>query len=75
MPTASEQLRALWEDDADALRYLAKQGIREVKNGVLVAPNKIDDWSRISWSAAYYLCDEWDFCIVGADDPILGEKK
>lgn len=67
MPTASEQLRALWEDDAEALSFLAKQGIREVKNGVFVAPENDKDWSPMSWSAIYYLCDEWDFCVVEAE--------
>lgn len=61
----------LWNSDADALRFLARHGIREVRNGIFVAPERNDGWMPTCWAAAHYLCDEWDFCIVRADDPIL----
>jgi hypothetical protein len=61
MPQASEELRAMWGDDNEALTYLEGRGIKEPdRNGMLVIPNGFDLTDK-DVAAIRYLMDEWDF--------------
>lgn len=60
MPQASDELRAMWEDDNAALTYLASRCIRERSNGILVIPFG-HLLSQRDCDAIDYMVDEWDF--------------
>jgi hypothetical protein len=64
MPQSSPELRAKWENDSVALKYLEQRGIREVRNGIFIAPKNRDDWDAIDWSAVQYMVEEWDFAVL-----------
>lgn len=50
----------IFESDQEALKFLAKEGIHEVKNGVLRVPSAAWPFDRVR-DAVGYLCNEWDF--------------
>jgi len=60
MPAASDELRAMWEDDAAALAYLESRGIKEPKTGLLLIPNGFE-LSHKDACAIRYMMDEWDY--------------
>lgn len=60
MPQASDELRAMWEDDNAALTYLEGRGIKETRNGLLIIPNGFDLNDK-DVAAIRYMLDEWDY--------------
>lgn len=60
MPQASEELRAMWEDDNAALAYLASRGIKARANVILVIPFG-HLLSQRDFDAIEYMIEEWDF--------------
>jgi hypothetical protein len=59
-PQASDELRAMWEDDNAALTYLERRGIKEIANGLLRIPRGFV-MNNQDAAAIQYLLDEWDF--------------
>lgn len=61
MPSAPQNLKALWRDDADAFAYLRMRGY-EIDRGVIqVDPRSWRKLTRMDHWAIDYLVSEWDY--------------